>query len=111
LLKQAELNYQDSEKNVLWSVEQAYLNLHDLYPKIQTAREQTDQAKENLRVTNVRYREGINTIVEVIDSQNTFISAQAQYYQTLCNYYTQMAALSYSTGTIKNFLLEKTGGN
>ncbi len=107
MITQADLNKADTERTVLWNVEQAYLELHDLYPKIETAKFQVESATESLRVAKVRYREGLSTLIEVLDGETALRNAQLILQRTLCSYYIQMAALSYSTGIIQDdiFLL------
>lgn len=102
IIHQADLTLEDTKKNVRWNVEQAYLNLHDLYPKIKTALLQIEMAEEGYRVARLRYKEGLGTIVEMVDAQSYLVNAQVNLQQTLYNFYTQMAALSYAAGIIKN---------
>lgn len=107
IITQAELNLADTERNVLWNVEQAYLELHNLFPKLETAKQEVAVSEEGFRVAKVRYKEGLNTMVEVIDSQSSLIRAKIKLQDTLIKYYSSMAALSYAAGILRDdiFLL------
>ena len=37
-----------------------------------------DSAKDSLRLTNLRYAAGEGTVLEIVDSQNTLVSAEKQ---------------------------------
>lgn len=100
LIKQADLNIQDTERNVLWNVEKSFLDLHDQYVKIKTAEEQLDAAKEGFRVAKVRYAAGIGTIVELTDAESSLVKAAVNLKQVYCTYHIQMAALSYASGIL-----------
>lgn len=102
MIKQADLAYSDTEKNVLWNVEQAYLQLQDLYPKIETSRKQVEVSTEGLRVAKVRYKEGLSTLIEVLDAETSLRNSQVILHRNICSYYTQMAALSYASGTLQD---------
>lgn len=107
IITQADLNLSDTLRNVNWNVEQAYLELQDLHPKIDTAQHQVTVSEEGLRVAKVRYKEGLSTMVEVVDAQNSLVRARVKLSETLYYYYTSMAALSYASGILQDdiFLL------
>lgn len=100
LIAQADLNIQDTERNVLWNVEKSYLDLHDLQIKIKTAEEQLDAANEGSRVARIRYKAGLGTIVELTDAELNLVKAKVNLRQVYCSYHIQMAALSYSSGIL-----------
>jgi outer membrane protein TolC len=109
LIQQADLTLSDTERTVLWNVESAYLELHDINPKLKTAEEQLALAEEGYRVASVRYREGLNTIVELVDAQTQRLRSQVNREQVLYSYYTQMAALSFAAGTLREDIFSSTG--
>ncbi|MDQ7821939.1 MAG: TolC family protein [Candidatus Eremiobacteraeota bacterium] len=100
LIRQAQLNLDDTKRNTLWNVEKAYLDLHDLPPRLETAKKQVESAQESYRVAQVRYKAGLNTMVEVVDAHRALIVSETNQMQLLFSYYTQMAALSYATGVL-----------
>ncbi len=102
MITQADLNLKDTERTALWNVENAWLDLQSLFPKLKIAEEQVITAQEGRRVAQVRYREGLSTIVEVTDAQTALVRAQVSYQTTLFNYYAQMANLSYTAGIVKD---------
>jgi len=57
-------------------VEQAWLGLKEAQDRLPVSRKAREQAEEDLRVSEGRYKEGLGTILEVIDAQTGLTSAR-----------------------------------
>jgi len=61
------------------------------------------QAEENLRITQLGYRQEAATSTEVLDAQTDLTQAETNYFQSLYGYLDALATLEYAVGqTAKN---------
>lgn len=65
------------------------------------------QARENLRLTVVRYNNGNATPTDVVDAQTVMIRAQTRYYAAVYHYLEGLARLEYTEGGDQSRLLAK----
>ena len=79
-------------------VKNAYLGLETSKKKIETAKKSIEEAEENLRVTNLLYKEGMTTTTEVLDAQTSLSRAKNNYYQALYDYQIFYARLEKASG-------------
>lgn len=77
---------QDLFKQIRLEVEDAYSQLQVAKMNLATAREAVQQAKENLRITEVQYRQQVVNSTEVIDAQFFLSQARINYYKALYGY-------------------------
>jgi outer membrane protein TolC len=66
--------------------------------RIDLARPAVAQATENLRLVEVRYRNGNATPTEIVDSQAALTRAQQHYYSAAYTYLASLARLEYAIG-------------
>jgi outer membrane protein TolC len=97
--------------NVILNNVSAQVNL--AYNSIATDRERirlnlvaTGQARENLRVVNVRYLNGDAIPTEVVDAQTALTSAEVRYYASLYSFLEGLARLEYVQGGDLSHLLD-----
>lgn len=64
-------------------VKEAYLYLEEGEKNIGVAEKSIQQAEENFRISQVRYREQVATSLEVLDAQTLLAQAKNNYYQAL----------------------------
>ncbi len=100
LKTQAQLNLADTNKNIMWDVEKACLQMKELKAKQITAGEQLESASETFRVASLRYTSGLGTMVELTDASANLVTAQSQIKQINYSIQIQSAIISYSCGTI-----------
>lgn len=79
-------------------VKQAYLFMLEADKNIVTAETQVNQAKENYRITNERYKEQLTTNTELLDAQTLLTQAQNNYYSALGTYNIAKARLLRAMG-------------
>ena len=77
---------EQSERDVVLAVEQAYKQLLDRWRAIEVSEKNVAQAGEALRVAVLRYENGISTNVELLESQADHSQARFQLAQTRSQY-------------------------
>lgn len=88
-------------------VEQAWLGLKEAQDRLQVSRKTLEQAEEDLRVSEGRYKEGIGTILEVIDAQTGLTSARTNSVVAAYDIANATAKLDRATGKGKAEELDK----
>jgi outer membrane protein TolC len=68
-LQSAKLATEDTKRQVDLEVTQARIGMQDAAERLSTARKDVEQAREALRLANVRYQAGVATAVEVTDAE------------------------------------------
>ncbi len=72
--------------NIELEVNQNYLSLKYNLNKLEVLEKTIDQSEENLRVTSEKYNEQLATSTDLIDAENSLISAQTNYKTALVDY-------------------------
>ncbi len=98
----------DAAKTVLTAAQRRLIaDLSEFYAEASTAQTQLASldrsvlgARESLRLTNLRYADGESTVFEVIDAQNTLISAENAQLDGLVRYQLSLAQLQTLTGKL-----------
>lgn len=99
-LKQAKLARRDTEEAIRLDVTGAYLNLMESGRAIQTAYEARQQADENYRVTQEKFKEGLVSNTELLDAHTLLIRARNSYHSTVIDYTIAEANLKRATGEL-----------
>ena len=104
-LKQAELNREklqfakeESIRDITGEVSTNFFNLQNLEKLMGVQGEEVTAATENLRLATGRYKEGVGSILEVIDAQTDLVSAETDKVNTLFDYQLAKANLILSSG-------------
>ncbi|MBW2029401.1 MAG: TolC family protein [Deltaproteobacteria bacterium] len=84
--------------SILLEVRDAYQKLRVAEENIHTATEALDQARENFRITNLQYQEGMTTSTEVLDARTFLTQAEVNYYNSLYGYRIADAELKRALG-------------
>jgi outer membrane protein TolC len=106
-VRQAEI-LRDAAKTSLTATQRRLIaQLDESYAEASVAREQLQSfdlsaqtAEESLRLTRLRYAAGEATVLEVVDAQNSLISAELAREDGIVRYQTALANLQILTGTI-----------
>lgn len=72
--------------SILLEVKQAHENLKVSQVNIETARAARMQARENFRITDLQYKEGVTTSTEVLDARAYLTQAESNYFRALYGY-------------------------
>jgi outer membrane protein TolC len=107
-LRQSEMNLQSLEDQIVLEVRQQYLGAVEAREKIAVARTAVEQAKENYRITEERFKAGVTTNTEVLDAESLLISAQANLTNAVYDFQSAKARLDRALG--RQILSEQGGG-
>jgi len=97
-LSQAKLNKQQLLDNIELEVKQAYLKTQEAQKNITTVEQAIEQAKENLRITEERYKEQVSTITDVLVAQTLLTETMTNYYNALYDFKIAKAILYRALG-------------
>ncbi len=105
-LKNAELNFENTQLQVVQEVTQAY-NDYTSYLKQKDATQKSLLAAEKAFETQQeRYNVGASTLIELSQSQSNFVSAQSNYTQSIFNLIFQEKLLDFYLGKLANQTIE-----
>jgi outer membrane protein TolC len=85
-------------QNIRLELIQAGLDLNQAEKNIPTTKKAVEQAEENLRVTQERYRAQVTTTTEVLDAQALLTRARLNYYSALIEHHVAKARLQRAMG-------------
>ncbi len=88
------------EDKIKLEVKDAFLNLGVAQKNIATARQSLVQARENLRSSNLQYRQQVATSSEVLDARTFLTEADTNYYNALYGYMIFLSKLEKSVGRL-----------
>ncbi|MGP1366793.1 MAG: TolC family protein [Schwartzia sp. (in: firmicutes)] len=94
----AEQRFLAMREKIQLDVQTAYLNLLAAEKNIHTTKVAVDKAKEDDKISQVRYSAGVGTNLDVMDAESSLILAQTTYITALYNYNTSKAALDQAMG-------------
>ncbi len=89
----------DVEDGIRLQVKQALQDLDVAAKNVPTTIKAVEQAEENLRVNEERYKAQVTTITEVLDAQTLLTQARSNYYQALYDHNLARARLERALGT------------
>jgi outer membrane protein TolC len=79
-------------------VQEAYINLKESEKNIGLALKAIEQAEENFRISEVRFREQVATTLELFDAQTLLTQAKVNYYRALYGFQIARARLQKAMG-------------
>ena len=97
-LVKAQENMHKLDETIQLDVRTAFLNLQAAEKNIKTTEVAVEQAREDLKIANVRYSAGVGTNLDVMDATEKMTAAQTNYYTALYKYNTSKAALDKAMG-------------
>ncbi|HID30825.1 MAG TPA: TolC family protein, partial [Desulfobacterales bacterium] len=86
------------EDSIRLEIEDAVLALEEAAKNIPTTRKAVEQAEENLRVSEERYKVQVTTSTEVLDAQTLLTQARTNYYDALYDHNLAKAKLKRAMG-------------
>jgi outer membrane protein len=96
--RQLEQTRKTLEDGIRLELKQAIISLKEAEEKIPTAKKAVDQAEENLRVSEERYKAQVTTSTEVLDAQTLLSQASVNYYRALYDHNLARAGLLRAVG-------------
>jgi outer membrane protein TolC len=82
-MQQLELQSSFLKNSIDLEIEQARVNLNNSVEQMENQLENYELAQEVYRVSKIKYQEGVGSNIEVIDAENSLITAQTNYFQAL----------------------------
>ncbi len=103
-LRQVQAVRRKLKQRVLVETRQAYLQADNAWRRIQVARAAVTQAEEALRIVKNRYKNGLFTIVDLLNSELTLQQAHTNHLRAVNDYKVANANLMLAAGTLdENF--------
>ncbi len=97
---QAEEQLRETELNMIREITTYHYNVHIAYETLHFAIDYRSAATEQYTVALKNYKEGTNTILDVVSAQNSLENARANVVRAYQQWYTSLANLAYSTGLL-----------
>jgi outer membrane protein TolC len=108
-ITQAELRRTQTKRELSLAQRTLLSEMRSLYAETETALEElsglqrsAELASDSLRLTTLRYKNGEATVLEVVDAQTTFATANAGYQDGAVRYRVALADLQTLTGVLTN---------
>ena len=79
-------------------VQDNYIHALTAYENIATAKTALEQAKENLRMVELRYKNQLSTNTNVLDANTLLTDTETKYYQSVYDYNIRLAGLARAVG-------------
>ncbi len=98
VLSQTEHTLSQLKDGITLEVTQSYLTLNQAKERSDVARQGVAQAEENYRVTNERYKKGLNVNSDLLDAEVALLQAKLNYTQSLVDFELASARLAKSIG-------------
>jgi len=108
-VRQAEIRRDQAKRELSLAQRKLVAEIQSLYAEASTAlseleglRRSGELAEESLGLTTLRYKNGEATVLEVVDSQTTFATANSTYQDGALRYRVALASLQILTGVSTN---------
>lgn len=101
-LRQVHIGMEQLMDGIGLEVRAAYLRLQESLQLLKAQEETVQQAKESLRIANLRYENGMITNVELMDAELAFTQAQTNQFNALHDYVIAIAKLEKATASKLN---------
>lgn len=95
-LKQSEQDLAEVEQTVLLAANQAFLNVEEASLRLTILEQSMDQARENYRVNELRYKEQLATANELLDAEKILSDNERDQVSALADYLTALAQLDFA---------------
>lgn len=99
-INEAELNYEELEKEVKLEVKSAHLNLVTALKKIELTEKQVKSAEESYDAALGRYKTGVAPITEVIDAEVVLANSRVNHISAVYDYFLAKATLEKAIGQL-----------
>ena len=96
--EQARIQEQDALRDIKIEVKRAWLNLNEAKERISSTKGTIGQARKNLHSTNLRYRNGLASRLDLDDAALLLHDAELQFVQAVHDGYVAFSNLSYAVG-------------
>jgi outer membrane protein len=99
-LHQSEDDLQALEDRIALEVREQHLRAQEMKEKIAVAKTAVQQAEENYRITEERFKAGVTTNTEVLDAESLLVSARANHTNAVYDFQSARARLARAMGLL-----------
>ena len=99
-MKKAQESQSELLDNIILEVRGAYVDTLEAEYNIGVTEKAIEQAEENFRINQSRYKAQLSTTTNVLDAQTRLTRAKIEYFNALYNYRISLMRLAWSTGTL-----------
>jgi outer membrane protein TolC len=99
---QAKREYSLAQRKLIAEIQSLYAEASTALSELEDLKRSGELASESLRLTTLRYQNGEATVLEVVDSQTTFATANSAYQDGALRYRVALASLQTLTGVSTN---------
>ena len=92
--------WQTAEANALMDVVTAYYNYKTAVQNMGYTKQYLDYAQEAYNAALLSYKMGTDSLIDLLNAQETLSDARAQYVQSRTQFFTAVATISYAVGTL-----------
>ncbi|MBF0371557.1 MAG: TolC family protein, partial [Magnetococcales bacterium] len=96
--RQKRLSHQEMVDKVRLEVREAFLNAQEASLRVGVLKKALEQAEENYRVNQIRYRERLGTATDVLDAQELLTKTRKDHISALSSYLQALATLDFAVG-------------
>jgi len=107
-VEQADLNLKRTLDNIRLQVQQAYSNWQNAKERLSAAQEAVKEASETARLTEVAYKAGAVSLIDVINAQVALAQAETQEIQARYDLLRAVYALRHAIGEINRYFAQRT---
>lgn len=105
------LLHEDQKLQIALEVRQAWLAAREAHSRIEVSREAVQQAAESLRVSRLRYSQGVGTNTEVLDAETRHVETARDLQLAIYDYVLAVIRLRYVAGEIDLALAPSPNGS
>ena len=99
-MKKAQESQTELIDNIILQVREAYVDTLESEYNIGVTEKAIEQAEEDFRINQSRYKAQLSTTTNVLDAQTRLTRARINYFNALYNYRISLMRLAWSTGTL-----------
>ncbi|MBI3810612.1 MAG: TolC family protein [Nitrospirae bacterium] len=99
-LRQSEDDLRSLEDRIALEVREQHLRAQEMKEKIAVAKTAVEQAEENYRITEERFKSGVTTNTEVLDAESLLVSARANHTNAVYDFLSSRARLARAMGLL-----------
>jgi multidrug efflux system outer membrane protein len=101
----AEIELKEAIEKARIEIKQAFLNIETAKEVVASQHKALKQAEEALRLSGVRYANGLITQVELFDAENAYLATRLQFLQAILSYHQAYASYRLATGQLGRKLI------
>lgn len=98
--RKSDLTFEESRDKVLLEVKEAFLTAQESAKKMDVLKQALEQAEENFRVNQIRYREQLGNATDVLNALDLLTTTRNSYITALAAYLTALAGMDKAVGVL-----------